>query len=186
MLIFAVTLSPVLGFMDFGYMNVSFAADRYQYLAGVGVLLLLVGTVAHGADRLPSPAGKTLAGVGAAVVLLLGTATWNQSGIYKDEAALFGHSASTHPESWAAHYYAGMDFFKRGHDEAAEKHLCRYLELEPPDESGRHRRDTLQNIGETLRRQGRYEEALETYAAAIEVDPDTPWPTPPWATSSRV
>ena len=33
---FAVTLSPVLGFVDYGYMQFSFVADRYQYLPGSG------------------------------------------------------------------------------------------------------------------------------------------------------
>ena len=42
-LFFAVTLSPVLGFVDFGYMQFSFVADRYQYLAGIGVMAVLVG-----------------------------------------------------------------------------------------------------------------------------------------------
>ena len=35
---FAVTLSPVLGFVDFAYMALSFVADRYAYLAGIGVV----------------------------------------------------------------------------------------------------------------------------------------------------
>ena len=37
-LFFAVTLAPVLGFVDYGYMQFSFVADRFQYLAGIGVL----------------------------------------------------------------------------------------------------------------------------------------------------
>ena len=34
---FAVTLSPVLGFVDYGYMQYSLVANRFQYLAGIGV-----------------------------------------------------------------------------------------------------------------------------------------------------
>ena len=33
-LYFALTLGPVLGFVDFGYLRYSFVADRFQYLAG--------------------------------------------------------------------------------------------------------------------------------------------------------
>ena len=38
---FAATLSPVLGFVDFAYMRLSFVADRYAYLAGIGVMAVL-------------------------------------------------------------------------------------------------------------------------------------------------
>ena len=37
-LFFVVTLSPVLGFVDYGYMQFAFVADRFQYLAGIGVM----------------------------------------------------------------------------------------------------------------------------------------------------
>jgi len=40
-LFFIVTLSPILGFVDFSYMGSSYIADRFQYLAGIGPLALL-------------------------------------------------------------------------------------------------------------------------------------------------
>ena len=52
-LFFAVTLSPVLGFVNHGYMKYSFVADRFQYLAGIGVIAVLIGAAVHGAGRLP-------------------------------------------------------------------------------------------------------------------------------------
>ena len=51
---FAVTLSPVLGFVDYNYMAYSFVADRYAYLAGIGVVSVVIGAAAHGASKLPS------------------------------------------------------------------------------------------------------------------------------------
>ena len=47
-LYFALTLGPVLGFVDYGYMQFSFVADRFQYLAGIGLLAVLLGAAAHG------------------------------------------------------------------------------------------------------------------------------------------
>ena len=49
---FALTLSPVLGFVDFSYMEFSFVADRYQYLAGIGLTAALVGAAALQASKL--------------------------------------------------------------------------------------------------------------------------------------
>ena len=40
---FAAALSPTLGFVDYGYMRLSFVADRYAYLAGIGVISVLIG-----------------------------------------------------------------------------------------------------------------------------------------------
>lgn len=42
-LFFLVTLSPILGFVNYGYMH----ANHYQYLAGVGVIATLVGVTTH-------------------------------------------------------------------------------------------------------------------------------------------
>ncbi len=170
-LFFALTLAPVLGFMDFGYMNISFAADRYQYLAGSGLLVLLAGAAAYGAGGLGDAWRKTAAGAAGLVLVLLGAATWVQTGVFKDDVTLFTHAASTNPGSWAAHRHAGIELMKRKRYDKAENHFRRSLDLRPRDFSGRHRRDALQNIGESLRLRQRYEEALEAYRAAAEEDP---------------
>ena len=88
LLFFAVTLSPVLGFVDYGYMQFSFVADRYQYLAGIGVTAVLVGAAAHGTRRLPEGWRKGAAGAAAAVLLVLGVLTWRQAEVYRDEGDL--------------------------------------------------------------------------------------------------
>ena len=47
-LFFVVTLSPVLGFVDYGYMEYAFVADRFQYLAGIGVMAVVIGAATYG------------------------------------------------------------------------------------------------------------------------------------------
>ena len=80
-LYFALTLGPVLGFVDYGYLQFSFVADRFQYLAGIGVLAVLLGAAAHAVGKLPAGVPATGGwqrlryaawGVAAVVVLLLG------------------------------------------------------------------------------------------------------------------
>ena len=51
-LFFAVTLSPVLGFVDYQYMKYAFVADRFQYLAGIGVMAVVIGAVTYVVRRL--------------------------------------------------------------------------------------------------------------------------------------
>ena len=51
-LYFALTLGPVLGFVHYGYMPLSFVADRSSTRRGSGVLAVLLGGTAHGVDKL--------------------------------------------------------------------------------------------------------------------------------------
>ena len=118
-LFFAVTLSPVLGFVNHGYMEYSFVADRFQYLAGIGVIAVLIGAAVHGASRLSG--GLKLGATGLVVVLLalLGTRTWRQAGIYRDEVTFFSHIVSLNPEARNAHYNLSNALTKAGRREEA-------------------------------------------------------------------
>lgn len=174
-LFFAVTLSPVLGFVDFGYMNIAFAADRYQYLAGAGLLTLAAGAAARGASACPR-AARSIAAAGGITLALLVSATWHQSAAWKDDLTLFSHAAATNSESWTAHRYAGMESFKQKFDARAETHLRRSLELRTwarmPGAMKRFRRDIFRTIGMTLMRRGRFADAFETFRSAAAADPD--------------
>ncbi|MCY4486483.1 MAG: tetratricopeptide repeat protein [Deltaproteobacteria bacterium] len=173
-LFFALTLAPVLGFKDFGYMNMSFAADRYQYLAGTGILILVAGGAARGTARLAHPWKKAAAGLAGVVLAVLGAASWLQSGVYKDDATLFTHAAATNPGSWAARYHAALELRKLKRYDEAEDHFRRSLELRPRDYTGRHRRDVLQHIADTFRLRERYEEAIVAYRRVAAEFPDFP------------
>ena len=55
-LYYGLTLGPVLGFVDYGYMQFALVADRFQYLAGIGALAVLLGAAAHWVGKLPARA----------------------------------------------------------------------------------------------------------------------------------
>ena len=164
-LFFSITLSPVLGFFDFGYMNISFVADRYQYLAGIGAIVLFAGTAFWGAARLSRARRGAVKAVALALIVLLGAATWNQSGFYRDNITFFGHAVSVNPESWAAHSYLGGVFFSSGRYAEAENHFRRSVELD------RSPADSFLMLAWFLRSLQRYGEALEAYRSAIEANP---------------
>ena len=109
-------------------MNISFIADRYQYLAGIGAIVLFAGVVSRATARLPHWTVKAAA---FALLVLLGTATWNQSRFYKDNITFFSRSVSVNPESWAAHRYVAGAFFSLGRYAEAENHFRRSVELDP-------------------------------------------------------
>ena len=165
-LCFGVTLAPVLGFFDFGYMFLSFAADRYQYLASAAGIALLAGLAARGAGRLPDAARKAAAGTALGVVVVLGAATWRQTHVYRDDLSLFQHAASRNPGSWAAQHYVGRAFMEAERWSEAEGRFRAAAALRPSD------RDTGQNLAEMQRRQGRYQEAVGSFRAVISQHPE--------------
>ncbi|MYH39566.1 MAG: tetratricopeptide repeat protein [Candidatus Dadabacteria bacterium] len=168
-LFFAVTLSPTLGFVDYNYMGQSFVADRYQYLAGAGVIVFFAAAATRGVQRLPSVSSKSAAkGIALALLALLGVATWNQTGVYKNEVSLFKHVISFNPQSWAAHQNLGIALLRLNESEEAESYLRRSLEIFPLNPKA------FRNLGEALRRQERYEESLKWYRAAVSLEPDKP------------
>ena len=118
-LFFAVTLSPVLGFVDYGYMRYAFVADRFQYLAGIGVIAVVVASAAYGVRRLSGIWQNGVLGVSAVVLVVLGPLTWRQCGIYQDEEKFFRHIIAYNPQAPGAHRELGNAYFKQGRYEEA-------------------------------------------------------------------
>ncbi|MYH39464.1 MAG: tetratricopeptide repeat protein [Candidatus Dadabacteria bacterium] len=204
-LFFAAMLSPTLGFIDYGYMRYSFVADRYQYLAGIGLIVFFAAAAARGTGKLPDLPGKVARGTALALLVLLGAATWNQAGVYKDEVTLFRHIISLNPDARTAHLNLAYALIhsKGGSEEAlaaariAVKKRPLYYnshnvlglalsKLGRYEEAEEHLRRAIElnsryapaflNLGESFRVRGRYEEALEAYLAAVRIDPDYPLP----------
>ena len=204
-LFFAITLSPVLGFVEYGYMQFSFVADRHQYLAGMGLMAVLVGAAARGAERLPAEVWRRCAaGVAAVVLAVLAALTWRHAGIYRDEVTFFTHVVAHNPEARAAQQNLGKALLNSGRPEEALA-ASRAAVKQDPDDVKAHanagvalirmgRLDeaeewlraalaldprhsvVLQNLAESLRKQERLDEALRYYRAVLEADPGNPLP----------
>ena len=198
-LYFGVTLSPVLGFVDYGYMQFSFVADRHQYLAGIGLVMVVVGLAAYGAGRLPSGLWRRgAAGAGAVVLAVLAALTWRHAEIYRDEVTFFTHVVTHNPTARGAQQNLGKALLDAQRPEealaasrAAMEHapddvkahanagvaLIRLGRLDEAEERLRRALAidprhpiALQNLAESLRKQERFDEALGYYRTAIEAD----------------
>ena len=202
---FVVTLSPVLGFVDYGYMQFSFVADRHQYLAGLGLTAVLAGSAARGAEWLPGASWRRCASGGAAVVLAaLAVLTWRHAGVYRDEVTLFTHVVAHNPAARGARQNLGKALLDEGRLEEALAASRAAVEQDPDDVKAHANagvalirmgrldeaearlraalaRDprhpiVLQNLAESLRKQERLDEALGYYRAAMEADPGNALP----------
>jgi len=171
-LLFALTLSPTLGFVDYGYMLFSFVADRYQYLAGAALIAVLVGAASHGARRLPERWQILLRAPAAIALLILGALTWQQAGIYRNNTTFYTHITALNPQARLAHNNLGLEHYKAGRYEEAlaayrtEQRLAR----DHPDDRIRNSRAHL-GIGQAVEALGRLDQAADYYQRALQIAP---------------
>ena len=199
-LFFVVTLSPVLGFVDYGYMQFAFVADRFQYLAGIGVMAVVIGAVTYGVRRLSDWWQKGAWVVVSVVIVVLGLLTWRQASVYRDDETLNRYIIAHNPQARDAYLNLGDALYEQGRYaealavtriavERRPEHFQAHFNLGATlDELGRFEeaethlrraialnpqaRDAYLNLSKALYEQGRYAEALEAARVAIEQDPD--------------
>ena len=200
-LFFAVTLSPVLGFIEHGYMQYAFVADRFQYLAGIGVMAVVIGAATYGVGRLPSLWQKGALGVTALALVALGMLTWRQAGVYQDNETFYRHIIALNPQARDVHHNLGSVLYKQGRYEEALDATRVAVEQRPDfaktranlgliltelghlEEAEAHLRRAIAlnpqvenghlNLGKALIKQGRFAEGIDTTRVALEHDPDS-------------
>lgn len=180
-LFFTITLAPVLGLVDFGYMQFSFVADRYQYLAGIGVIAVIVGSAAacflrwvprlrspaegSPASRLPAAAKWGAVGTVSVLLIVLGALTWRQAGIYRDNVTFYTHILAHNPTARSAQYNLGNALIIAQRPEEALA-AFRLATAQQPDSVDAH-----SNTGRALMDLGRLDEAADRLRHALEMDP---------------
>ena len=164
-LFFGITLLPVLGFVDYGYMQFSFVADRFQYLAGIGVMAVVIGAATYGVRRLSDLWQKGALGVAVVVIIVLGVLTWRQASVYRDDETLNRHIIALNPQARNAHLNLGVVLYNQGR--YAEALDATRVEVEQcPDCVKAH---VL--LGAILNALGRFEEAETHLRRALAVNP---------------
>lgn len=186
----SLALAPFLNIVPF--LNFSLVANRYEYLASAG-FLLMVGRVAETSLR-----PKHLLFIAAVPFVLFTGLSARYAALFSSPYALWSDAVARAPENARAHAGLGQVLAGAHADAAAERELRRAVELAPglPDsypalswlaaQSGRSdealalanarlalRRDSTgwANLGMLLMRAGRYGEALPALARAAELVP---------------
>lgn len=135
---YAGTIFPALGFFNIYPMLFSFVADHFQYLASLGVIVLIVG----GAAWLLGGGWRLLA-VGSVPLLVFMIITVNQTTMYADAETLWSQTIARNERAWVAHnnlskilLSRGIQFRNDGKKAESDQvmgrgyqHLCRAMEL---------------------------------------------------------
>jgi tetratricopeptide (TPR) repeat protein len=158
--IFLITLFPVLGFLNVYPFRFSFVADHFQYLACLALIVPLSSAPVEWLRR-PAP--------GIVLVLVLGIATWRQSGAYRDAETLYKETLARNPASWMARNNLGLLLAQnpaRLRDAVAEYEAAIRIK---PDYPGAHI-----NLGNALQQMpGRLQDAIAEYHAALRLGPQS-------------
>jgi tetratricopeptide (TPR) repeat protein len=154
-LYFIGTLFPALGFVNVYPMRFSFVADHFQYLAGVGMIVL----IAEGLARVWRGRGWRLV----IIPLVLAVLTWRQAQMYHDARTLWETTLARNPEAWIAHDHLGAIT-------GDESHYARAIELNP------HHVEAYTGWGNLLLARGDVSDAVEKFRAGTLARPDKPAP----------
>ena len=165
---FVVTLFPVLGFFDQGFYKCSLVADHWQYCSIVGVIALIVAAGVALCHRLGSSGRYVGLLAGAAVLVVLGTASWGRCGVYKNGQTFWRDTLAKNPDAWLAHNNLGYLLAEQGDVDDAAWHYREALRLEP------NYADAHNNLGTILLRAGKVQEATAHFEQAVQIEPG--WP----------
>jgi tetratricopeptide (TPR) repeat protein len=162
---FVVMLSPVLGFLDIGFMKFSLVADHWQYFAIIGPIALFSAGMAKGYERLGPHPRYALAALVGAMLVGLAALTYRQSELYRDSGTFWRAVLAADPDSWGAHNNLGGFLVEQGQSDEALAHFRRAVELQPGYAKAQY------NLGAALREKGQVDEAIVHLPRAVDLEP---------------
>ncbi len=132
-LYYALTLAPVIGIVHSGH---QLTHDRYSYLPGVGLAVLVGGLVGVLARQVAAGAfnpriGQALAATGFLLAAGLATLSFQQVQIWRDTDSLWRYALESEPGCSICHENMGLYLGGRGLLEQAREHFERSLALRP-------------------------------------------------------
>jgi len=155
---FGIMLAPTIGLVQVGIQSM---ADRYSYVAGVGVLIML----AWGANEWITTQRWIL---GAAAALALGACvllTPRQVAYWRTSETLFQHAIEVTDNNYLACNNLGTYLSDRGEMERALVYFQRSLAINSNYDEAHN------NMGYALASLGRYHEATNEYIRALSLNP---------------
>jgi tetratricopeptide (TPR) repeat protein len=157
---YVVMLLPMLGFFNIYFMRYSFVADHYQYVSIISVIALAVGVIYR-------YSGLGVLRVAAILALMiLGTAAWQRSSVYRTAETLWYDTLAKDPNSWMAHNNLGLVLQSQGRYKEAVSCYQKSLQVKPDHI------EAYNNLGTTLESQGKPAEAITCYRKALDIDPN--------------
>jgi tetratricopeptide (TPR) repeat protein len=167
LLFFIVTLFPVLGFLNVYPFIYSLVADHFQYLASLGIIVLVAAGIVLLLERRELWRQATGDVLCAALLTSLTILTWRQSAMYTNVETLWRTTIERNPQAWMAHNNLGTVLLQKGQVDEAIVHFQKAFEIKADNLEARA------NLGSALLHKGELDEAIAQYYKAIEIKPDS-------------
>jgi tetratricopeptide (TPR) repeat protein len=163
---FLIMLLPVIGIVQVGWQSM---ADRYMYLPGIGLSIIVVfggrdliqGCIARAESA--RMAGAVLAACAGCALLYL---TEVQITYWQNTLTLFTHALDVTHDNYLAHGYVGSELAAQNKLDDAIAHFSEAVRIFPAHA------DAQANWGNVLMRQGHLDEAIEHFKAALAIRPE--------------
>jgi tetratricopeptide (TPR) repeat protein len=162
-------LSPNAGLVRVGQ---EIAADRYSYIAMMGLVVLLAAglSLLIAAGRRPRLVASCLTVAGLSLILGLTLLSWRQCQIWRDTVTLWSdiwaHDTSGAPDVPTD---MGRVLINHGRYTEAIPHLAKAIRIDPGFAPA------YLNMGRALTEQGRLDEAIVYLTEAVQLDPESAW-----------
>ena len=104
--------------------------------------------------------------LGAGVLLVLGTLSWQRAWAFENESTLWTDTLAKNPDCWVGYNNLGLVLFNNGQLDEAMVHFQKSLEINPNNAEARN------NLGIVLVRKGRADEAMAQFQKAVEASPN--------------
>ena len=156
---------PALGFFHVGYMDeYSFVADRFQYLASIGILVPICVLLSKLFNRYITQIHFIRLFTFTVLLTILGTLTWQQGHIYKNNETIWRDTINKNPASYTAHLNLGQILAQRRNYADAFLLFKRAIEINPVGEGA------LYNMGVLYFSIGKFKEAKFYFSNALRND----------------
>lgn len=142
---FLATLLPVLGFVDFAFMRLSFVADHFQYLPCISIIASGIGWVWKDQQHsLPLPGELSSMKsfvqpniscllISTPILLFLSILTWNRAGVYRDGVTLWTDTMQRNPSGVISYNNLGWEYLQQKDYRNALVYLEKAVELDQKD-----------------------------------------------------
>ncbi len=161
---FCVSLIPVLGFADVGFMQYSLVADHYQHIAIIGVTAFLAAGWSVWHKQAQAQVRSVASAVAVLVVGAITFLTWQQSGLYRNAMTLYQATLEKNPDCWMIHNDLGNILLTTGQLHEAIEHYKQSLRLKPDYV------ESYNNLSAAFIQAGRPQEAIKYLNQALQLD----------------
>tara|TARA_B100000686_G_C16767434_1_gene962772 strand:- start:144 stop:1841 length:1698 start_codon:yes stop_codon:yes gene_type:complete len=170
-LFYSGTIFPAMGFISYYPIRYSFVADHFQYLAGIGWIVLWVSGIQSILKNLKAvfffPGIRVLIILICMGIPVMGFLAWIETHSYKNEETLYRHILKKNPNSWMPLYNLGIIFLERNQSEKALNYLTHAVKSKP-EFSNIHN-----NLGIALSNLGLKDEAILRFRRTLDLNPNS-------------